>query len=445
MTIYLIVFILVSSIFFMTIIFTKNKEINYLVLIFNLLWIIIALVSYPYLINKNIVYIQYIQSYILFFMISMNIGFLFFMPSSKNYKGNRTVVSDKINYGNFWFILIVVFILLSFFFRRVLTHVLNGDLTLIRRMIYTETVGTENSLFNSGIETIFIQWFANSLILALFIILISFYMIGLKNNKLLIFLFLIGIYYAFLTGGRMMLFRFAIIIIGAILLLKMKDIKYIVNDTYHRTIRNRKKKLRNIIVLIFFMGVVFTVMRSDNNFSITDNQIIIEMLNYFRLPIVYFTTLIENSNFNSGFLYGGGFVGGLFLPIELIWKNFSENIIDLPPRIIIDELEPFQYIGEGLIFNALPTMLYVFYRDGGVIGIIINSLIFSLYLSIAYRNYLSKKNIRSISLYILAFYVMVMGIIRWEPALIQYWLTLFFIILFTNSKFLKKGKTNIPS
>ncbi|XBO89185.1 hypothetical protein AAGG43_02910 [Bacillus paranthracis] len=91
-------------------------------------------------------------------------------------------------------LLIFCLVLISIFMRRVAEPLLRGDLTAIRKMIYYTEVGSENSLYSSGLETILIQWLANSLIMAIFVVVTVLFILGLCNYKLLSLSFLAGVF-----------------------------------------------------------------------------------------------------------------------------------------------------------------------------------------------------------------------------------------------------------
>ncbi|PDY79667.1 O-antigen polymerase [Bacillus cereus] len=423
---------ILMSLFFLGITYIKNKEINIIVFTFNMLWTIITLIFYINTSNNSLSAIDEVYFSILGLLFFTNIGFFIFMPSSKNYSNIDKLSEEKVNMRMLTSLLIFCLVLVSIFMRRVAEPLLRGDLTSIRKMIYYAEVGSENSLYSSGLETILIQWLANSLIMAIFVVVTVLFILGLCNYKLLSLSFMAGVLFAVLTGGRMMLLKLVIILFSAIILFKMKDIRFMIKRNILHIVRRRKNRLFFTIFFTIFIALMLTVMRDSSN---TDSDgVFTSILGYLSNPILYFSTLLENNNFTTGPLLGGGFIGGMLRPIDLVLENLSGASIDFPSDILVNETQIFLNIGDGVLYNALPTMLYAFYRDAGILGICINSLLMTIFISYTYKLFLKQRTVRSMALYILSFYLVLMGILRWEPSFVQFWLTLLFIWILTRTK-----------
>lgn len=420
------------SLFFLITNYIKNKEFNIIVLFFNILW---SAITYIFYLNSGYESVQstsLVYLLIIFLVFFMNLGFIIFMPSSKNYIEKKVFEENFINSRILVGLLFLCILLILLFMRRVAEPLLSGDLTAIRKMIYSSEVGSENSLYGSGLEIILIQWIANSMILAIFIVVTVLFITGKSNYRLLLLSFIAGLLFALLTGGRMMLLKLIIILFSAITLFKFNDIKMIIKTSIIEITNKRKKKLFFFISSIALLAILFTSMRNEPYpTSISPMQ---SIMSYILSPILYFHTLLKTSEFSTEYLLGGAFWGGLLRPIDLVLENITGKYITFPSDVLINETQNFVYLSNGTLYNALPTMLYAFYRDLGIIGVILCSITITLFVSYTYKMFLERRTIRSMSLYVLSFYIILMGALRWEPSYIQFWLTLLFILIITNKK-----------
>lgn len=412
----------------------KNKEINSPILIFNFMSLIITIIANINLDNSSFrnITLEYVNICIFLLVLAMNFGFMIFMPSSKiNKKGmvknsNYTINKKKVKILTLGIILILIIV-----FRDSIFHILAGNLNAIRQSIYYSEVGSENSIYGNGVEVVIVQWFINAVIPAIYIVTTVFSLKLGGNFKLYGFTLLSGIIYSVLTGGRMMIFRLFIISLISLIVVKGDKSKDYISTLRSKFLNKRKKKLSFTIIILIVLTIVITLSREEQ-VSITDNELYQSIADYLISPILYFAHLLDSNINDMNPLLGGAFFGGINQVFNIFWENLSGYEITVPYELIVEETSTFLLIQPNKMYNAFPTMLYSFYRDLGLLGIILGSLILAFFISYTYKKYIMENDIRATSLYIFAIYILVMGILRWEPTYIQPWITYICIYIVTN-------------
>ena len=252
-------------------------------------------------------------------------------------------------------------------------------------------------------------------------------LLGKLPKKFLFISFLNLFLYSISTLGRFPVFLIVInLFLGVYFLIDKKKIKarYIVSILF-------------LILFIVSMSTLRTSNQSLNPFSIIKNYFVW----YFVGPFTAFDYFLNNykAGIDFDYTYFRGFTAGIDWIIELFTNKLSlpfENINTSFHKITAT----YRSLGGSAIsHNSHYTMLYTFYRDAGILGIIIYSYIVGMLNSILFNQFRRTYSIVYFSLLLLVFFVSIMGLLKWE---FRYIWTVgsVLIILFISQKFVLKKR-----
>ncbi|AIF45571.1 hypothetical protein X953_16525 [Virgibacillus sp. SK37] len=111
-----------------------------------------------------------------------------------------------------------------------------------------------------------------------------------------------------------------------------------------------------------------------------------------------------------GMLTTRGFTRMLFIILDKIGISYPESY--LRAQDVLDNLERFIPIGEGINMNAYATLFYHFYIDGGIIGVILFSALLGYICSRAYQGIKYNINIRNTVFYLLILQQLLFSVAR---------------------------------
>ena len=188
----------------------------------------------------------------------------------------------------------------------------------------------------------------------------------------------------FIAGGRMILLEtiFAIAIIFSI-----SGISYDIPEIFRRRI----KKILYVIILLAIFGIVFMTGDRQSEMSVAG-----AVLSNFTLCLPLMDHLIDIVHTTGDMTYGFVFFRGIF---EIICTFTGPlGIFNFPT--ILSQLDkytnPFYSISNSQTANAYTSMFFDFYLDFGLLGVVMESLIFGFIIQRIYlrmREYPSDKNI----------------------------------------------------
>lgn len=204
-----------------------------------------------------------------------------------------------------------------------------------------------------------------------------------KIRHLLLAIFTI-VLEVFIAGGRMILLEtiFAIAIIFSI-----SGISYNIPKNFRRRI----KKFLYAIILLAILGIIFMTGDRQSDMSVTG-----AVLSNFTLCLPLMDHLIDIVHTTGDMTYGFVFFRGIF---EIICTFTGPlGIFNFPT--ILSQLDkytnPFYSISNSQTANAYTSMFFDFYLDFGLLGVVMESLIFGFIIQRIYlrmREYPSDKNI----------------------------------------------------
>lgn len=187
-----------------------------------------------------------------------------------------------------------------------------------------------------------------------------FYIVNRKKDKIIIFAIFDLLLYIVTFGGRSLIIRYLLYIVFAALLCSKSILG---------AIRRLSRKMKIICAIAFIVCLYLISLRMWGGLSILDNIII-----YVWGSVKYCDILMSTTSL-GGTLNGAGIFGVFYNPLAYILNMFLGSNLGLSETIIQDVSDIFVSIGESN-FNALPSMLYVFWCDYKWIGILIGTLFF---------------------------------------------------------------------
>lgn len=404
-------------------------------IIFNLIWFVLSIFAWfmtKEITFKNVTRI-YFLSLIIMFIASFNFSIIIFKINNyvKVLKRKTQLKELRI----FIFMLLLTFILI-FIMRSSFNYLLKGDLNGIRYSIYYAKIGSQNSSFSSGITSILVQWLFRGIILSSVIVNLSAFLRGESSFKPLFFSYILVIIYSLLTAGRILIFYVSIMTILSIFFINGYSLFRV--DAEKRDIFISKRVFVFISSFILLLPFVFLITRGRILSGNIDTSVFSSIRGYLFSPIKYFA-LVLDQNFNSfDPLYGGTFFGGFFQWVNIFARNIFSYNYNFGFQKVIDELTPFLYLGHNKYYNAFPTTIYYFYRDGGIVSIFIETLLLGFITNKIYDLYNKHNSLRLESLYLFLLTNISISGFRWEGINADFWVILIFIYIFTSPLFTEK-------
>lgn len=260
-------------------------------------------------------------------------------------------------------------------------------------------------------------WIINPIFTATIIITATLIYLKKSTKKMLIISIINILVITISFGGRFNLVRAFVLISSGYLLSRLDKI------------RTGKIPVKYYLVLISFLIVVIflTSMRSLSNLSFIQNAYI-----YVYGSIVYFGEIVNAIPENANYLYGYGTFGYLLNPIVYVFEVlfFDHNITS--EYILKVNTDAFIYIGNGIRYNALTTYLYIFFRDGGTIGIILGTAhTIALYLIAKKKSY-NETGIFFKGMRIYLIFIILSSTLNYGLLTIQSSMTIIFLFILTR-------------
>lgn len=428
--------------------FLKRKTISKLftVRLFNFIWIIYYALIIGNINRLGLSHIteSYAKGLVFILILAMNIAFLTFLPRERvsSYESrtqefiedNNAIKKLVVNERGIILTVFVLFILISIGSRDQFINLLNGNLDAIRRAAYFNEVGSATSAYGSGLDLILNQWILPGILSALGAFGITLYIKRKIKFSTFFLIIALVLYQSLITAGRRDLFEFIILFILSIFEINRDNILSFRREKLTLIFDRRLINIIYIFVFVVIILLMITIGRADNekiNFLETLSQ-------YFLMPIAYGVKLIDNQFYEIEPLYGQAFFGGIIEWFIVIFRNlFNENFFN-NYQIFRNSTSVFIEVLPTQFYNAQSTMLFPFFADGKILGIIFDSfLIIGIY-SYIKKIYLKLKNIRSEIYYLIASWTIISGALRWELTQPSFFITLIFIYYFTSNIFLKK-------
>lgn len=229
--------------------------------------------------------------------------------------------------------------------------------------------------------------------------------------------------YTLLFGGRAMIMEAGIFVFLSLWL------RYRSFEKNFISILIKEHKPIILLMIIAFGGLVYlTTKRSIQNMSFLANVMV-----YFVGPFAFLSELIKDNNaLSSGFLFGKAIFGWILSLFSIIVKLVFGMDYNGADYLISQITAPRRLIGDGITFNALPTMLFPFIKDFGYLGSIIGPALYALVIVIIETKYYKGKSLFWLALFIYALYGIPFTIMNYYYMSAQTIIFLIILFVFTN-------------
>jgi len=367
------------------------------------------------------------HTYILVFLLIFNIFFLIGKKSriNENEKRKITIGKKQITFIMLMNILSYIF-MAPILYRALKILLINGWYEL---RYYAYEGSTELA---SALSLRIYSWIVNPIFVATIIIAAVFVYLR-KSNKTLLLLSVINVFIMTITfGGRFNLVR-ACCYFGTGIILSYYEYK--------------KKNNNTLLYIILGISVIAILVYLTSLRSISGMNFVENAYTYFYGSIVFFDQLINNISYNelhSQLLYGSAMFGFISNPIlyffELLFLENQNITSEYLIKVITDN---YLYIGSGVRFNALSSILYVFWRDARVFGIIMGAIFLSLSYKYLTKKSFNEKGIFFLSMRIYMIFVLLSSTLSYGLLTIQNSMTIIMIIIFSSVFISKRNKKEI--
>jgi len=208
----------------------------------------------------------------------------------------------------------------------------------------------------------------------------------------------------------------------------------------------KKIHIKKKYIIMFAVPIVFVILlsvfRKKYASAKSGTDIIVDyFIWYLTGPFTaldYFISVYkESADYN--FSVARGFFAGIEDIIEpfvrIIFKEFNQL-----NRSFVEILGPYRdFGGPATHHNSHYTMLFTFFIDAGISGVIFFSYLLGSINSFLYNSFKQKASIFNFSALILVTYLSMMGSTRWEFMYSWPWMTLIFIYLLTRNIVFEKN------
>lgn len=245
-----------------------------------------------------------------------------------------------------------------------------------------------SDIYMNVVQLLFFQVFIEPIYMATNIIFIT---LSVFWNKPSYFIIIVinTVLYSILFGGRSIVVVVIQTIIFALFLKEKGNIKRIF-------INNKGKALfaiTTIGVLLYLVSLRKFSMLSPIN----------TILMYFVGPFSFFDLLYTRDLFTDKLLYGSALFGFVTTPFAYIIRAVFDPTFRPAQAVINAITQEYYYIGGGVNFNALTTVLYPAICDFSYLGIVIYPFIIGYITRKIERLYFAKNDLRTLSFYLYCF------------------------------------------
>ena len=331
---------------------------------------------------------------------------------------------DCINYKLLIFFNIVAFLVLLPFLKSSITEMQATSLVNVRA----------NRMLGTGTEFIWQTIIKNVLVFPVYLttiyIAIDAFIFGYSKHKwkLIGLAFIDAIIYTITYLGRLM-------IIQILVFIALTYCFYRLSATYSPSEKTKKmlKKIKRIVLLLMFIAIGSLVILTGPRKSNDDYGIFYTIVTYFGGSVKFCDIELYLVDQAKNFTWGGGLFSGLWDYVLMVVQRFFSIDFLRPQEIIGVYNGDITSIGGGMVMTAFATVILNMYMDGGIFGIVFDSVI----LAIISMYFFEKMFIYSDSRHRLIAAQMLMIIsscaLHWEGNRITAFAVFFFIVLIMKS------------
>ena len=263
--------------------------------------------------------------------------------------------------------------------------------------------GEINELGINGVIALLYTYIGLPLVYVLCVASLSMFYISRRKRFLLLAYPPVLINFLFTSGKNVILFALAATIVLFLFFYK---------DKKSTNVSNKKKKfankaIKNVSVFavsgVLLLVIIMMARKGMDSLSEALDYVFL----YFAKPFVLFSERInrfENAN-TFGLLSTYGFTRPLLQALEKI--GIEEAPIFENVESVFASIEDAVYVGENAYTNAMPTAVYYFYIDGGVLGVVLLSFLVGVFAKKFFCDAHYSPNARTLS-YLLLFFAVVL-------------------------------------
>lgn len=237
-----------------------------------------------------------------------------------------------------------------------------------------------------------------------------------RKRKIAIFLcaILASLTQIFTSGGRVAIVYLLIHVIIIAMLLGKR-------------IRIPRKVKTAILILCIAAAIMLYYITLSRGVS----DIVESMILYVCGCIPLLEHYVNEISLSGAYSFGGAFLFGVLQFVSNMLGNIGlgspEFVLELTKALNVETALP---IGEGIKMNAFVSMFYYFYRDGGYLGILLESAIYGMLSHLVYKRIkTAKENPRAVIAYAIISNTIIFSMIRFQLIRYQYLLSFIFVFL----------------
>lgn len=333
---------------------------------------------------------------------------------------------DCINYK-----LIIIFNMIAFF---VLLPFLKSS---IAEMQATSLVNVRaNRMLGTGTEfvwqTIIKNVFVFPIYLSTIYIAIDAFIFGYSEHKwkLLVLAFVDAIMYTITYLGRLM-------IIQVLLFVALTYCFYRLSVTYSQSEKNKKmlKKVKKVALLLMIIAigslVIITSQRKSNN----SYGIFYTIVTYFGGSVKFCDIELQLVDQAKEFTWGGGLFSGFWDYVLMVIQRFFGVDFLRPQEIIGVYNGDIASIGGGMVMTAFATVILNMYVDGGLWGIVFDSVVLAIVVMYFFKRMFIYPDSRHRLFATQMLMIVSSSALHWEGNRITAFAVFFFFVLFVSSNY----------
>lgn len=406
------------------------KSISHPVVFFNVLWFVLLIIYCFGDLGKRMgLYQSGDMIFQIFFVggVCFNIGalaFSFFKPSRHVVRSEKIheVISDK----RIRVVVVAEVILLFYYIYKLYTlagFLLSGQsYALIRSLYFSE------DMITSPLESAFIIFVSDPLLLFTEIVFSINLFVKAFPKKLNYLLFINLMLKTIITGGRTTLFETGCLVI--------------VCAIYFGYFKKIKKETIGLIVGVFvlvYVVVLVSVQRHGDEGSVLEIAAN-NLITYFVGSFVFFEDLLLSHDYLNQ-TYGLVTFGGLTDVFIQLFRYLKLTDMSLSYVSVGSILSDFRMIGDGISYNAMPTMYYYFFTDFREFGYILCPMLFGFFSVYIYNKMVYKNTLLYFAYYLFIMVLIVESSFNWQLERIPFVMAIIYSYFVFRSPRLSKKAT----
>ena len=224
-----------------------------------------------------------------------------------------------------------------------------------------------------------------------------------------------------ISGGRMLIFCL-IVVVG---------VAYLFRQNRNKILTKKKEKKKLIVIsslsaVLIYIIYLFSIYRGSTEGG--DYDFAHSIYVYFCGCIPHTALRLETETID--YTYGMTLLQGVLRPLALLYKytlgggdfpTLYQRAIDIA-FVLQDEVQ----IGK-FTFNAFVIPFYFFYFDGGIVAVIIDSVLYGMFCGISYKKARSTQTDITLAKYLVVVIYISTSMVRFSPYIAYYALAYFYV------------------